>query len=349
MKVLAINPMRFQRTSNTRNHLSEMQDTFMEQSITINESRFKMSNYIKAYEGYLAAQTNLDTQQEDRKILTRILSKLPNLSEIWIVLGANWIGTREISESFGHLHGREFETSCEHLLPMLLRAHGDSSQLKDFCIDAVSPECLENLSKNNPWPRICDGSTEFSLNALSAAFSDSSKIAAYGLGTLTRLSISPVDYDGDYSASISRQYLRAIGNLLLSTPLLKELMLCGLTVKREDRIPMQDLATEMPPLLSLEELKLSSFEARDEESVVNMMAKYSKTVRKIYLLMLPFAIKDENTWPNAAKRVRERVSFEHLNYFNLYSNDLEVDVDVADYVLKKTNVNPVPANVSEEN
>ncbi len=303
-----------------------------------------------AYERYIEEQRRLSSQGIDSKILFNGMRRLPQLSSITVDFLNFNIGCSELTSALGTLKaGLLLTYDCEHLLPLLFGAMiASKANIKTFKLGEhdefrhdssqgldTKRSLLESLDSTQTSERIRPRtmSSEALFNTVYLADEPHGRKA---LSNLRTLEISSVETNFDHGGELG-ETMTAIRQLIRLSPNLEKVTLGEISDKVLGGMPSLTGVFGTSKLHSLQKLDMYNYESEIDD-MVHFFRRHAATLVEIRLGWMTLKGGD---WSSLLTRLRE-VTFSPLKHFILNDcDDNEVDLEVQDYVLRKTDFDPI--------
>ena len=350
VREIVFSPLRFIDYGTAEQYLTQTRDLASRQASHKDLQILTSESHKTAYEKYIKAQRRLSSQGTNSKILVDGMRRLPQLSSITIDFLNFNIGCLELLNAFGTLKaGLSLTYDCEHLLPLIFGAMvASNATIKTFRLGEheelrqdTSQECgtkrslLGALDPEQTGERVRPRtiSSEALFNTFYLADEPKGRKA---LGNLRVLEISSIETNFDHERELG-EIMTAIRQIIGLSPNLEKVTLGEIS----DRV-----SGEMPSLLGvfgsckLQHLqKLDLYNYRSEtKDMVQFFRRHAATLVEIRLGWMTL---EGGDWSSLLSQLRE-LKFLRLKYLVLNDcDDNEVDLEVQNYVLGKTDVDPI--------
>lgn len=344
---IIFSPLRFIDYGGAEQYLDQARDSASLQS---SWEDLTSAEHIAAYERYIKAQRRLCSEGIDSKILIEGMRRLPQLSRITVDFSNFNIGSSELISAFGTLKaGLLLTYDCEHLLPLIFGAMvASKATIKTFKLGeheefrqgsshefSTPPSLLEPLKPTQIGER--DHPRTISSEALFNTFylADEPN-GRKTLENLRALEISSIETNFDHGGELG-ETMAAIRSLIRLSPNLEKVTLGEISDKIFGEMPSLIGAFGLCKLQYLQRLDMYNYESENNDMVC-FFRRHAATLIEIRLGWMTLKRGD---WSSLLKRLRE-VTFLRLQYFVLNDcDDNEVDLEVQDYVLGKTDFDPI--------
>lgn len=333
-------------------------DQYFDQARNLADQRFSWkdshlltsSGHIAAYESYIEAQRRLSSQGMDSKILIDGMRRLPQLSSITVDFLNFNIGCLELMSAFGTLNaGLSLTYDCEHLLPLIFGAMvasraaiksfklGEYEEFRQDHSQVFGTKCslLDSLGPGQAGERSRPQtiSSEALLNTSYLADEPNGRKALGQLRALEISSIGTALHDGEDLG----ETMTAIHQIIGLSPNLEELVLGEINDKVSRDMPSLIGVFGSTKLQYLQKLDMYNYESEPND-MVHFFRRHADTLVGIRLGWMTLLIGD---WSSLLTRLRQ-VTFRRLRHFVLNDcDDNEVDLEVQDYILGKTDFDPI--------
>ncbi|CAF9908126.1 hypothetical protein IMSHALPRED_006586 [Imshaugia aleurites] len=308
------------------------------------------ARYIAAYESYIKAQRHLSSQGIGSKTLLGGMRRLPQLSSITVDFLNFNIGCSELMSAFGTLKaGHSLTYDCEHLLPLVVGAMiasnatirtfklGEHEEFRQDPSPGVGTRCslLESSgfaqSGEISYPRTI--SSEALFNTFYLADEPNGRKA---LGKLRILEISSIETNVDHEGELG-ETMTAIHQIIALSPNLEKVTLGEISDKVSGEMPSLIGVFGSSTLRRLRKLDMYNYESAIDD-MVHFFRNHASTLVEIRLGWMTLL---DGDWSSLLNRLRQ-VKFLRMKHFVLNDcDDNEVDLEVQDYVLRKTDFDPI--------
>ena len=307
------------------------------------------SGHRAAYERYIKAQRRLSSQGADSRTLIDGMRRLPQLSSITIDFLNFHIGCLELMTAFGTLNAATLLTyDCELLLPLVFGAMvASKANIKTFKLGeheefrhdpsqrfGTKLSLLELLDPAQAGGRSRPRSisSEALLNTFYLADDPKGRKT---LGNLRTLEISSIETNPDHGEELD-ETTSAIRQIIGLSPNLEKVILGEINDKASGKLPSLTSVFGARKLQYLQKLDMYNYESETDD-LVHFLRRHANTLVEIRLGWMTLLGGD---WSSLLVRLRQ-VTFVQLKHFVLNDcDDNEVDLEVQDYVLGKTDSNP---------
>ena len=347
VKEIVFSPLRFIDYGSVEQYLDQARNLASQQSSCEDSQILTSAGHIAAYESYIKAQRRLSTQGTDSRILIDGMKRLPHLSSVTVDFLNFSIGCSELMNAFGTLKAGFLLTyDCEHLLPLMFGAmvaskatvknfklgeheefrHDPSGGLgaKSSLLDPLNPAPTTGRVR----PRTISSEALFNTFYLA----DEPK-GRKTLENLRTLEISSIETNFDHGGELG-ETMTAIRQIIRLSPSLEKVTLGEISDKASGEMPSLIGVFGSKKLQHLQKLELHNFESGSHD-MIDFFRRHAATLVEIRLGWMTC------DWSSLLTRLRE-VTFPQLKCFILNDCiDNEVDLEVQDYVLCKTEYDPV--------
>ena len=349
VKEIVFSPLRFIDYGSVEQYLDQARNLANHRSSCEDSQILTSAGHIAAYERYIKEQRRLSSQGTDSKILINGMRRLPQLSSITVdCLNFN-IGCLELMDAFGTLKaGLSLTYDCEHLLPLIFGAIvASKATIKNFKLGEheefrqdPSPQAgaksslLESLnpapSRGRVRPRTISSEALFNTSYLA----DEPK-GRKALANLRTLEISSIETNLDHSGELD-ETMTAIRQIIGLSPNLERVTLGEISDKVSGEMPSLQGAFGSKKLQYLQKLDMHNFDSEIDD-MIDFFRRHAATLVEVRLGWMTLY----GDWSSLLVRLRE-VRFLQLKRFILNDcDDNEVDLEVQDYILCKTEFDPV--------
>ena len=359
-KQIIFSPLRFIDYENDTLYKEMIKDWVDHQSVSLGIEALTMAKHMSAYRSYIEAQRLLSSNSLDVKILSRAFSQLSSL-EILHVDYWNMIGANEMNFAFGAFEVEDL-LFCDYrqTLPVLIQALATSGiKIKVFKLGSDNDSLPGSFSRHpedystaasRAWPPLSTFMTRRShparigSPALSDIFSDENVfgICRSALGGVRELKVGEIHFEGNDPADISGT-VTALRNMMTSILRLETVTLERIWIPFRDDLPIPTISSVMPrnitPELShLKELNIHMYDA-DAVSLREIFRLHELSIVKVYFRFVDIV---GSNWSAALMQLRT-LKFPRLEVFILdHCGEVEeFDLQVQDYILKKTDKDPI--------
>ena len=308
------------------------------------------AEHIAAYEIYIKAQRRLCSEGTDFKILIDGMRRLPQLSCITVDFLNFNIGSLELMSSFGTLNaGLSLTYDCEHLLPLVFGAMAASKATiktfklgeheefrQDYSQGFGTPSSLLeplNPAQTGERSRPRTISSEALFNTFYLADEPNGRKT---LGNLRALEISSIETNSDHGGELG-ETMAGIRQLIGLSPNLEKVTLGEISDKVSGEMPSLIGVFGSCKLAYLQKLDMSNYESEESD----MVCFFRRHVATLVEIRLSWMTLKGGDWSSLLTQLRE-VTFLRLQHFVLNDcYDNEVDLEVQDYVLWRTDFDPI--------
>lgn len=350
VKEIVFSPLRFIDHGSGAQYLDRIRNLTRYWSSREDLQVLTSAGHIAAYESYIEAQRRLSSQGIDSNILIDGMRRLPQLSTITVDFLNFSIGCLELMKSFGTLEAELSLTyDCEHLLPLVFGAMvaskaaiktfklGEHEDFRQEPCQGFDTRCSllgfsgpAQTSRRN-YPRTI--SSEALFNTFYLADEPKGKKA---LGKLRALEVSSIETNLDHEGELD-ETMTAIRQIIELSPNLEKVTLGEISDKVSGEMPSLIGAFGSSTLRCLQKLDVYNYESMIDD-LVRFLRKHSATLVEVRLSWMTLQGGD---WSSLLTRLRQ-VTFPRLKHFVLNDcDDNEVDLEVQDYVLGKTDFDPI--------
>lgn len=339
VKEIVFSPLRF------IDHGSAQQYRDQARNLASHQSSLTSVEHVAAYETYINAQRRLSSQGIDSKILIEGMKRLPQLSTITLDFLNFNIGCSELMSAFGTLKsGLSLTYDCEHLLPLIFGAMvaskakiktfklGEHEEFRRDSLQGFDTECslLESLDLaqvgERTRPRTISSEALFNTFYLA-----DEPMGRKTLGNLRALEISSIETNIDHGGEL-KETMMAIRQIIRLSPNLEKVTLGEISDKVSGEMPSLIGVFGSIKLQCLQKLDMYNYESKIDD-MVHFFCRHAATLAEIRFGWMTLKGGD---WSSLLTRLRE-VKFLQLKHFVLNDcDDNEVDMEVQNYVLRKT-------------
>lgn len=346
-KEIVFSPLRFIDYGNADQYLDQTRNLASHRSSWEDFQVLTSAGHIAAYKSYIEKQRDLSSQGIDSKILIDGMRRLPQLSSITVDFLNFNIGCLELMSAFGTLKaGLSLTYDCEHLLPLIFGAMvaskatittfklGEHEEMRQ---DPGQGPCslLGSLdpAQGGEMDRPRTISSEALLNTFYLADEPNGRKA---LSKLRALEISSIDTNFDHGEELG-ETITAIRQIIELSPNLKKVTLGEINDKVSGELPSLVGAFGLKTLRHLQKLDIYNYESETND-MVHFFRRHAATLIEIRFGWMTLL---GGNWSSLLTRLRD-VEFLRLRHFILNDcDDNEVDLEVQDYVLRKTDLDPI--------
>lgn len=362
-KQIIFSPMRFIEYEADAHYRDNVKDWLEYQLASLSMHTLTMAKHMSAYRSYIEAQRVLSLEDTDVKILARAFSQLPRLESLHVDYWDTSIGSGELTHAFGAFKAEDLlSNDCQYTLPALIKALAASivkvkvfklGRDEDFSYNSILG-CLGDYSAaatlarpRLPKTREFDSKaiysypTKISPQALSMTFcGENLETCQDALKDVRKFQVGEMNVrGGDDNASVSK-ILAALQILMQSAQRLETVAL--------DEFSLDFLSDLRPglnsvlPLCGLSKIKKLSL-GHYQTTVVYLSDFFRRHGCTIVKVHFDFVSITSGDWPTALVQLRN-LPFPQLETFVLsYCDEEENDLQVQDYILRKTDENPIEA------
>ena len=362
-KQIIFSPLRFIEYETEAHYRNKVKDWLEYQPASLNMHTLTMTKHMLAYRSYIEAQHLLSSEDMDVKILACAFSQLPRLESLHVDYWDTFIGSGELIHAFGAFKAEYLiSNDCQYVLPVLMKALAASivkikvfklGRDEDFsytsilgCIgDYSAAAAAPHLSRPRlPKTRLLSSMGNFSYptkispQALSMTFCDENlKTCFDALKDVREFQIGEISVLRDDTANVPK-IAAALQILMesaqsLETVTLDEICSDFLT----DLRPSLDSVLPHHGLDKIKKLSLNHYQT----TVVYLSDFFRRHGRNLVKVHFDFVAMTGGDWSTALVQLRT-LPFPRLETFVLsYCDEEENDLQVQDYILKKTDKNPI--------
>ena len=315
-----------------------------------------LAKHMSAYRGYIEMQRLLSMNALDVTILSRAFSQLPHLETLQVGLWDPTIGSAEVAHAFGTFNPGDLLTfDCSHTLPVLIKALAASAtKIKAFKLVGESFRSYRSMYRSvdycwlviSPLLQLLSGFMDqfsfpagLSTRALSETFcAENINICKDALRCVRELRIGSIGTEHDNPLSTSMT-ISALHKLMQYAQGLEVVTLDGLWIDVPGAVLRHSLDTLMPSnvLNSIQELNLRWYDTTIV-ALCDLFRQNRYAIIKAHFFRVRITASD---WSTALTQLRT-IDFPRLKVFTLsYCNGLQLNLQVQDYILKKTNTSPL--------
>lgn len=350
VKEIVFSPLRFIDHGNLDQYLDQTRNLVSQRSSWEDLQVLTSARHIAAYESYIEAQRRLSLQGIDSKILIDGMGRLPQLSSITVDFLNFNIGCLELMSAFGTLKaGLSLTYDCEHLLPLIFGAMvaskatiktfklGEHEEFRQDPSQAFGANCslLESGDHAQAGERYDPRtiSSEALLNTFYLADEPNGRKA---LANLRALEISSIETNFDHGDELG-ETMTAIRHIIGLSPNLEKITLGEISDRVSGKTPSLVGVFGSSKLKRLQKLDIYNYESETND-IVHLFRRHAATLVEIRLGWMTLL---DGDWSSLLTRLKG-VNFMQLKYFVLNDcDDNEVDLEVQDYVLGKTDFDPL--------
>ena len=349
VKEIVFSPLRFIDHGTAEQYLDQIQNLSSHQSSEEDLRALTSAKHLAAYESYIEEQRRLCSQGIDSQILINGMRKMPQLSSITVDFLNFDIGCLELMTAFGTLEaGLLLTYDCEHLLPLIFGAMvaskatiktfkiGEHEEFRQDSSEEFNVQC-SLLGSMDPAPtgeriRPRTISSEALFNTFYLADEPKCRKA---LSNLRALEISSVETNFDHGEELG-ETMTAIRQIIGLSPNLQKVILGEISDKLSGKMPSLTGVFGSTKLHYLQKLDLYNYEAKTDD-MIDFFRRHATSLVEIRLSWMTL----DGDWSSLLARLRE-IGFLQLKHFVLNDcDDNEVDLEARDYVLRKTDLNPI--------
>ena len=353
VKEIVFSPLRFIDHGSADQYLDQIRRLPSHGSSWEDSQTLTSAGHIAAYRSSIETQRRLSSQGIDSKILIEGMRRLPQLSSITVDFLNFSIGCLELMTAFGTLKaGLSLTYDCEHLLPLIFGAMiASKANIKTFKLgehedfrqdlQGFGTRCslLESLSSardgGRNHPRTI--SSEALLNTFYLADEPKGRKTLRELRSLEISSIdSSIETNSDHGEELN-ETMTAIRQIIGLSPNLEKVTLGEISDKVSGEMPSLISAFGSSKLQRLQKLDVYNY-ASGANDMVHFFRSHAATLVEIRLGWMTLL---NGNWSSLLTRLRQ-VKFLRLKHFVLNDcDDNEVDLEVQNYVLGKTDFDPI--------
>ena len=326
------------------------------QYLSENMLALALAKHMSAYRGYIEMQRFLSMNALDVRILSRAFSRLPHLETLQVGLWDPRIGSAEVSHAFGAFNPGDLLTfECSHTLPVLIKSLAASAtKIKAFKLVGDGLRCHQDMRRSiehfwlvmSPLLQILYGLVgQFSFPAGLSTRALSETFCAENIDTckdallcVRELRIGSIGSEADNPLCRS-MIISALHKLMQYAQCLEVITLDGLWIDRPGAFLRHSLDILMPSnvLNSIQELNMRYYDT----TIVALCDLFRQNRYTIIKAHFEHVRITESDWSTALTQLRT-IDFPRLKVFTLSRcNELKADLQVQDYILKKTNTAPL--------
>ena len=355
-KQIIFSPVRFIDYGDDTQYRNKVKDWLEYQPASLSMHTLTMAKHMSAYRSYIEAQRLLSSEYVDVKVLTRAFSQLPRLEILHIDHWDTVIGSEEMIQAFGAFKAADLlSKDCQYTLPTLMKALAASSvKFKVFSLggDAIEDtSILDNLADYSAAaslarPRAPNSMDHYSYpigmssQALSITFcGENLRTCRDALSDVRELHVGEINVERDDPITISR-VTAALCSLIDSSTCLETVTLDEITSDfLSDIRPALDIVLPYYPLEKVKKLRLNHYQTTSL-SLTNFFRRHGHTIVQVHFDFVSITGGD---WSAALVQLRA-LPLPRLETFVLsYCDEEEADLQVQDFVLKKTEIDPIVA------
>lgn len=349
VKEVVFSPLRFVDYGSADQYLEEVRNLASHGSSWEDFQALLSASHIAAYKSYIKTQRHLSSQGIDSKILIDGMKRLPQLSSITVDLLNFNVGCQELMSEFGTLKaGLLLTYDCEHLLPLVFGAmvasratittfklgeheevrHNPEQRHGTRCSLLESLDTAQTVERHRPRTI----SSEALLNTFYLADEPNGRET---LSQLRTLEISSIETNLDHGGELD-EAMTAIHQIIRLSPDLEKLTLGEINDKMSGARPSLTDVFGSITLQRLQKLDIYDF-ASDSDEMIHFFRRHAATLVEVRFGWMTLY----GGWSSLLTRLRD-VKFLRFKHFILNDcDDNEVDLEVVDYVLGKTGLDPI--------
>lgn len=355
-KEIFFSPFAFLIYENDIVYRDKVENLLRQQHISASMCALTVAKHMSAYRSYTQMQRFLSFNALDFKILSKAFSQLPHLEALLVDLSEFTIGAAELINAFGVFKAEDLLTiDCLHTLDVLVKSLAASGiKIKVFELGADGDHLYSRISRSPKdrstaaslvTPRLSTPRGEYSYpageitRALSKVFcAENMDICMSAFRGVRELKTGEIGGEQIHNVNLSktvaalRSLMQCVGRLeILSLGLL------GSDLEPRFRKPTLDRVVPSHILNSIRELNIDAYETTIV-ALYDLFHRNRYTIVKVVLYNVTITGSD---WSTALKHLRT-LDFPRLEVFYLsFCDDVEEDLEVQDYILKKTNDDPL--------
>ena len=350
VREIVFSPLRFIDYGSVEQYLDQARNLVSYRSSCEDSQTLTSAGHIAAYESYIETQRRLSSEGTDSRILIDGMRRLPQLSSITVDFLNFNIGCLELMNAFGTLKAELSLTyDCEHLLPLVFGAMvASKATIKNFKLGeheefrqdfsqglGAKASLLDPLNpaptRGKVRPRTISSEALFNTSYLA----DEPK-GRKTLRNLRTLEVSSIETNLDHGGELD-ETMTAIRQIIGLSPNLERVTLGEISDKGSGEMPSLIGVFGSNKLQYLQKLDMHNFESAMHD-MVDFFRRHAATLVEIRLGWMTLIGGD---WSSLLSRLRE-VTFLQLRHFILNDcDDNEVDLEVQDYILCKTEFDPI--------
>lgn len=350
VKEIVFSPLRFIDYGSADQYLDQTRSLASHRSSWEDFQILTSAGHIAAYKSYIETQRHLSSQGIDSKILIDGMRRLPQLSSITVDFLNFNIGYLEVMSEFGTLKaGISLTYDCEHLLPLIFGAMvaskanittfklGEHEEMRQDPGQGLGTRCslLGSLdpAQTGEMNRPRTISSEALLNTFYLADEPNGRKT---LSKLRALEISSIDTNCDHGEELG-ETITAIRQIIELSPNLEKVTLGEINDKVSGELPSLVGAFGLNTLRHLQKLDIYNYESETND-MIHFFRRHAATLTEIRFGWMTLL---GGNWSSLLTRLRD-VEFLRLRHFILNDcDDNEVDLEVQNYILQKTDLDPI--------
>ena len=350
VREIVFSPLRFIDHGSGEQYLAQNRTLARLRSSCEDFQNLASSAHRAAYDRYIKAQRRLSSQGVASRTLIDGMRRLPQLSSITIDFLNFHIGCSELMTAFGSLNASTLLTyDCEILLPVVFGAMvASKANIKTFKLgehEEFRHDSSQRLGTRRSLIELLDPAPpggrsrprSISSEALMNTFylADDPK-GRKTLGNLRTLEISSIETNLDHGEELD-ETTSAIRQIIGLSPNLEKVTLGEINDRASGKLPSLQSVFGTRKLQYLQKLDIYNYESGTDD-LVHFLRRHANTLVEVRLGWMMLLGGD---WSSLLVRLRQ-VTFVRLKHFILNDcNDNEVDLEVQDYVLGKTDFDPI--------
>ena len=363
-KQIIFSPTRVINYGDAEPYRDKVEDWLQYQPSSLSKYQLAMSKHMTAYAAYIEGQLFLSTDGLDVKILTKALSNLPGLKTFHVDHWDTFIGSDDLIFNFGVFKAEHLlSLDCQYTLPTLMKVLAASTvkikvfhlgrdnypeaSILDSFVDYSSATSLARPRRLHSPARPLRFNlrgysypTMMSSQAWWMTFADANlKTCTDALSDLRELKVGGINLTCEDAASVLR-VVNALRRLMMVAPYLEAVTLNEISSDYfADQRPAMDSIIPYHGLRMVKKLSLDHYQT----NVVSLSDFFRRHGHTIVHVHFSFVAISSGNWSTALAQLRN-LPFPRLKTFVLsHCDGKEVDLQVQDYILKKTDVDPLLA------
>lgn len=355
-KEIFFSPFAFLIYENDIAYRDKVEGLLRQQHISASMCALTVAKHMSAHRSYTEMQRFLSLNALDFKILSKAFSQLPHLEALLIDLSEFTIGAAELINAFGVFNAEDLLTiDCLHTLDVLVKSLAASGiKIKVFELGADGDHLYSSISRSPKnrltaaslvTPRLSTPRSEYSYppgeisRALSKVFcAENMDICMSAFRGVRELKIGDIGDGPLYNVNLSKT-VAALHSLMQCVGRLEVLSLGYLGADILDppfEKPTLDRVVPSHVLNGIRELNIDSYET----STVVLYDLFHRNRYTIVKVVFSSVTITGSHWLAALEHLRT-LDFPRLEVFYLsFCFYVEEDLEVQDYILKKTNDDP---------
>ena len=362
-KQIILSPMRFIDYEVDAHYRDKVKNWLDHQPASLSMQTLTMTKHISAYRSYIKAQRLLSLKNMDVKILARAFSQLPRLESLHVDYWQTIIGSDELRHAFGVFKAEDLiSNDCQYTLFTLMKALAVSSvKIKVFKLGCDDDSSYTSISRSIgdcssaaplARPPLPNSRVDFSFpnkissQALSTVFCDENlKTCEDALCDMREFQLGEFSIES-YDTINASKIVAALQSLLQSSRCLETVTLDQIYSNFDHLIDLRPSMDNILPYHGLEKIKKLSLH-HYQTTVVSLSDFFRRHGHTIVEVRFDYVEITGGDWATALVQLRN-LDFPRLETFILsHSDEVEEDYDVTwqvqDYILKKTDENPIVA------